>query len=71
MKKLIFCLFVCVGLAADQIRRYGEFAGLLIGIFLVPILFVLQLMLGRCFGLHRPLPSDEAPDRDDQSPRLQ
>ncbi|MBC7821357.1 MAG: hypothetical protein IAG10_31100 [Planctomycetaceae bacterium] len=60
MKKLIFWLFIFVVLAADQIRRFGEFAGLWIGIFLVPIVFVLQLMLGRCFGLHRQQPTDES-----------
>ncbi len=66
MKQLIFWLLVFVGLAVDQIHRHGEFAGLGIGVFLVPIVFVLQLMLGRCLGLHRQLPTDQSSDGDDQ-----
>ncbi len=67
MKKLIFWLLVFVGLAADQVRRYGEFAGIFIGIFLVPIVFILQLMLGRCFGFHRQMPPDDADDDHSRS----
>lgn len=70
MKKLIFCLFVFVGLAADQIRRHGEFAGFGIGFFLIPIVIILQLMLARCFGFHRQMPTDDtAEDHNRSKPR--
>ena len=67
MKKLIFWLLVFVGLAADQIRRHGAYAGLGIGIFLIPIVFILQLMLARCFGFHRQMPRDDFAEDNDQS----
>lgn len=67
MKKLIFWLLVFVGLAADQIRRHGEFAGVGIGIFLVPIVIILQLMLACCFGFHRQMPTDDTADDHNRS----
>lgn len=67
--KLIFWLLVFVGLAEDQIRRHGEFAGVGIGILLVPIVFILQLMVARCFGFHRQMPTDDtADDHNDSKP---
>lgn len=70
MRKLIFWLLVFVGLAADQIRRHGEFAGFGIGFFLLPIIFILQLMLARCFGFHHQMPTDDTvDDHTDSKPR--
>ena len=60
MKKLIFWLLVFVGLATDQYRRFGPYASFSIGpLFLMPIIFILQLMLARCFGFHRQMPTDD------------
>lgn len=59
MKKLIFWLLIFVGLAADQYRRFGPYASFGIGIFLMPIIFILQLMLARCFGFHHQEPTDD------------
>lgn len=67
MKKLIYWLLVFVGLAADQIREHGVFAGFGIGILLVPIVFILQLMLARCFGFHRQMPTDDTADAPSRS----
>lgn len=67
MKKLIYWLLVFVGLAADQIREHGAFAGFGIGILLVPIVFILQLMLARCFGFHHQMPTDDPGSDNDHT----
>ena len=67
MKKLIFWLLVFVGLAAVQFRRFGPYASFGIGFFLMPIIFILQLMLARCFGFHRQMPTDDTSDDHNRS----
>ena len=67
MKKLIFCLLIFVGLAADQYRRFGPYASFGIGVILIPIVFILQLMLARCFGFHHQKPTDDTADDHDHS----
>ena len=70
MTRLVFWLLVFVALAADQIRRFGPFASFGICFFLMPIVFILQLMLARCFGFHRQMPTDDiADDHDRSNPR--
>ncbi len=71
MRKQIFWLLVFVGLAADQYRRFGPYANFGIGpLFLLPIIFILQLMLARCFGFHHQMPTDDTvDDHTDSKPR--
>lgn len=53
---LSLILLALVALAACEVYRHGAYAGPGIGLYLVPIVFVLSLMAGIAFGLRKPPP---------------
>lgn len=60
LRILSLILLALLALAACEVYRHGAHAGLGIGLYIVPIVFVLSLMAGIGFGLRKP-PPDPCP----------
>ena len=56
LRILSLILLALLALAACEVYRHGAHAGLGIGLYIVPIVFVLSLMAGIGFGLRKPPP---------------
>lgn len=50
---LLFILLILLALGVRQIYLYGPYAGLVVGIYLVPILFIIYLMIGIALGFRK------------------
>ena len=63
---LAVVLILLLVLIAREIVLYGRFAGLIIGVFLVPLLLIVSIMVGILLGLRRPTGSDVHREKNEE-----